>query len=172
MEEPVKTLKGAELDGRTAYMKPTSTTGHVQAQSPTGFPQRRGGFNTIIADSSRFVNGFLADSEKKPVNFYSLKTDSSSFDINSTLGLYCLSIDADALKTIRQPISTEPYYVKVSNPYIVTANNPIITDTDIRDGTIAKKIASIKKAGYDSIIMNSLRQPTRSFVSFTTRLPL
>lgn len=64
-----------------------------------------------------------------------------------------MSTDTDALKTIHQPIGRDAFYAAIQNPYVVTAATPLITD-DVRNGSIAEKISSVKRAGFDSIIMD------------------
>ena len=153
-EEPINQLSGVDMEGRTIYIRPTSTMALKQNQSSVSIPQRRGGLNPSIEATSRIVNNFLTDSSGKATKFYGIDSESVSNPGRSTYGMTVLSTEEDALKTLGMPISKDSFNAKVSNPYIVTASNPLITDEDIKNSTVADRIAEVKRAGYDSIVMD------------------
>ena len=69
-EEPLEDLRGLEIEGRTIYMKPTSTTALKPTQRAGSIPQRRGGLTLSIDATSRIVNNYLVDTDGKPVEFH------------------------------------------------------------------------------------------------------
>lgn len=153
-EEPLAILNGTELEGRTMYIKPTSTTALIQNKGPANIPQRRGGLISSIDATGRIVNNYLSDPDGKPTEISYLSSNGIPYSGNITYGVVVMSTDTDALNTISSKMKIEKANVKVKNPYIVTSNNPIITDEDIRDGTVSDRIKDVKAAGYDSIIMD------------------
>lgn len=161
-EEPLENLRGLEIEGRTIYMKPTSTTALKPTQRAGSIPQRRDGLTTSIDATSRIVNNFLADADGKLVELHGVDIQNLPNVARRTYGTVALSTDVNALNTVYSHISNNTFKVRVQNPYIVESGHPIIVDEDFYDGNkrrtaaevIIEKLDMIKAAGYDSIIMD------------------
>ena len=91
-EEPLENLRGLEIEGRTIYMKPTSTTALKPTQRAGSIPQRRGGLTPSIDATSRIVNNYLADADGKPVELHGVAIQNfpSRIFLSTTTVLLCM----------------------------------------------------------------------------------
>ncbi len=155
IEEPIDQPSGTSLQGRTMYKVPASTTALNRANrtSPYSIPQRRGAApSTSIDGKDRIVNGYLTSGDGKTTELYVQKNIN---DKRGTYGLIPLCLEPAPLTTISKVQGqTVQARVKINNPYIVTHENPVITEEDKESGEIPQRIQDIKDAGYDAIILD------------------
>lgn len=154
-EEPLELQAGTELEGRTMYMTPTSTTA-LKWNYSTSIPQRRGGASySSISGKDRIVNKVLSGKDGKPTALYFAEENGTPFAARETYGAVLMCTDKKAAKTVsKKKLATRSGYAMVSNPCVATQDNPVINKEDIRNGEVAQRIAEIKAKGFDAIIMD------------------
>ncbi len=155
VEEPVAQLSGTDLEGRTMFMTPTSTKALIPTKS-ANIPKRRSeGHKVIIDGKKRIVNNFLADASGNTAEVNYIELNGSPYGGRPTNFLYVMSNDADVLaKYTPNGATVSNGNVSISNPYIVTTQNPIFSAEDLEKGLVLDRIREIKDLGYDAIIMD------------------
>lgn len=154
-EEPVQTLNGIELSGRTMYMTPTSTKALMPTRS-ANIPQRRSeGHKVIIDGKKRIVNGILTDASGNIAEVNYIDLNGSAYAGGTTRFLFTMCNDTDLLLEYAPNGATvEKARVAISNPYIVTTQNPVFSTEDLEQGLIGDRIKEIRDLGFDAIIMD------------------
>ena len=154
-EEPMRMLNGVKLSGRTMFMTPTSSKALIQ-QNAVNIPRRQSrGLAPSISNTNRIVNDYLTDNNGEAITLNYIAKDGKPVAGRNTQGMYVLSSDVDTLsKYKKEGMSDSLAKVKIKNPYIVSAANPLITTEDVKQGSILDRLAEVKKNGYDAIIMD------------------
>lgn len=137
------------------FMTPTSTKALMPTKS-ANIPQRRSeGHKIIIDGKKRIVNSFLTDASGGIAEVNYIDVEGNPYASGSTQFLYVMCNDTDVLaKYAQQGATIEKAKVAISNPYIVTTQNPVFTSQDFEKGLVGSRIKEIKNLGFDAIIMD------------------